>query len=256
MFRHISRIRILLFLTMLFPVFSCAGESIVSYDYEVVNTYAHDKTAYTQGLFVENGYLYESCGQYGMSSFRKYDIASGKIMDEVSFGREYFAEGSCCLDGIVYILTWMEETCFVYDLATMSQVGSLPYAGEGWGLATDGSQLIMSDGTSSLRFLDPLTFAVRKTVEVTMDGKPLRFINELEYIGGMIWANVYLSDIVVMINPKTGKVEGKIDFSRLYPYSERHDKADVLNGIAYDRDTGKIYVTGKLWPSIYEIEIL
>lgn len=225
------------------------------WEYRIEKVYNHDRSSYTQGLFVENGVMYESSGQYGHSSFRKVDLGTGRVLARTDFPKEYFVEGSCVLDGILYILTWNEETCFVYDLATMTPLANIRYSGEGWGITTDGRNLIMSDGSSRISFRDPSTFEVLRTVDVMLDGKKLNFINELEYIDGMIWANVYLTDRIAIIDPSDGKVVSLLDLADLYPVRERIPGADVLNGIAYDKSTGKIYVTGKLWPKLFEISV-
>lgn len=232
-----------------------SNNKIKNYSYKVDRVLRHDPTAYTQGLFFEKGVLYESTGQYGQSSFRKVDLETGAVLQRVNFDSKYFIEGSCVLNGMLYVLTWMENVCLVYDINSLQQVGQLRNPREGWGLTTDGKDLIMSDGTTMIYFLDPNTFFDKRSIEVKRDGKPITYINELEYIDGKIWANVYLSEEILIINPSTGVVEGVIDFAGIYPMSERPAKADVFNGIAYNPITKKIYVTGKLWTKIFEVSI-
>ncbi len=217
-----------------------------------VRTYPHDITSYTQGLFFRDGVLYESTGQYGSSTFRIVDLESGKALRRLDFDRKYFVEGSCVLDGELFILTWENKVVFVYDAQTLEYKRSYSYPREGWGLTTDGQQLIASDGSANLYFLDTKC-RVRKTLPVRMGKRTVRDLNELEYIDGKIWANVYLTDILVIINPETGYVEATVDASGLFPRSKRNPEADVLNGIAVK--DGKVYLTGKQWPHLYEIEL-
>ena len=215
--------------------------------------YRHDTGSYTQGLFFHDGKLYESAGQYGESSMRITDFATGRVVKRRNFGREYFIEGSCICKGNLYILTWREHTCFVCNPETLESVGTLRYAGEGWGLTTDGENLIMSDGSSGITFRDPRNLAVIKTIEVTLDGKEVKLLNELEYIDGEIWANVYCSDFIVRIDPSTGKVNSVLDCRGILPDGLKKPSTDVLNGIAYNPKDKSIYITGKLWPRLYKI---
>lgn len=215
----------------------------------------HDMSSYTQGLFFYNGEMFESSGQYGSSSFRKVDPASGKVLNSLYFPNEYFAEGSCAIDGRAYILTWQEGLCFVYDLSGFVKLAEFRYSGEGWGLTTDGKYLIMSNGTSTLSFRDPLTFIEQRTLDVKIGGRPLQYLNELEYIDGKIWANVYGTDYIVIIDPVTGNVTGRIDCRGLLDSKYRTRNIDVLNGIAYNPKDNSIYLTGKYWPIIYKVTI-
>ena len=201
---------------------------------------------------IRDGVLYESTGQYGSSTFRIVDLESGKALRRLDFDRKYFVEGSCVLDGELFILTWENKVVFVYDAQTLEYKRSYSYPREGWGLTTDGQQLIASDGSANLYFLDTKC-RVRKTLPVRMGKRAVRDLNELEYIDGKIWANVYLTDILVIINPETGYVEATVDASGLFPRSKRNPEADVLNGIAVK--DGKVYLTGKQWPHLYEIEL-
>lgn len=225
------------------------------YTYEVVRSWPHDRGAFTQGLLVRNGSLLESTGNYGVSSLREVEPASGRILKQVAVPREYFAEGLAVIGDRAFQLTWQHQKGFVYDADTFRKLQEFAYEGEGWGLTTDGTQLVLSDGTSRLRFLDPKTFAVVRTVNVTLDGVPLERLNELEWINGEVFANVWQTDSVVRIDPATGKVRGVIDFTGLLPATERAPDTDVLNGIAYDPATGRLLVTGKHWPKLYEIRL-
>lgn len=225
------------------------------YTAKVEETFNHDTGSYTQGLFFYKGNLYESAGQYGESSMRKVDLKSGKVLKRYNFERRYFAEGSCVAGGRLFILSWREHTCFVCNPETFERLGSFKYKTEGWGLTTDGKSLIMSDGSSHIVYRDPKSFVVTRDIKVTFNGKELDYLNELEWIDGKIWANVYCSDVIVIINPADGKVTGVIDCSGIYPQSIRRPSDDVLNGIAYNPADGKIYVTGKYWPKMYRITI-
>ena len=236
--------------------FIAQAQKVKEYKLQVVESLPHDTRSYTQGLFFHNGELYESCGQYGSSSFRKVELRTGKDLRRLNFDSRYFVEGSCTLGDFLYILTWQEHKCFVYDINTFKYLGELYNPREGWGLTTNGKDLILSDGTPYIYFLDPQTFAVRSSRKVTMAGKPLTFLNELEYINGQIWANVYTHDYIVIIDPATGNVTGRIDCKGLLPNSLRKPTTDVLNGIACNPATGEIYLTGKYWPKMYKVKLV
>lgn len=227
-----------------------------NYSLKVLETFPHDRNAYTQGLFFHDGALYESCGQYGQSHFKKVDFKSGKTLRRLNFNPEYFAEGACVLGNYLYILTWQEHKCFIYNINTLEYLGELWNFTEGWGITTNGKELIMSDGSSTLYFLDPMTFSVKSKISVKSDGKPLNYLNELEFINGEIWANVYGCDIIAVINPSDGVVKKIIDCRNLLPRSLYTSTTDVLNGIAYNPETGYIYLTGKNWPKMYRVEIV
>ena len=233
-----------------------SAQSVKTYGYKVEESLPHDVSSYTQGLFFHEGTLYESAGQYGESSFRRVDLRSGQVQQRMNFNARYFAEGSCVLNGRLYVLTWREKECFVYDIRSWNQLGTLRYPGEGWGLTTDGKSLIMSDGTSTLTFRNPETFAVERSVDVTLRGQKVLYLNELEYIKGEIWANVYGTDQIVRIDPETGFVHGVINLRGLLPQQLRKPRTDVLNGIAYDPKSGAVYVTGKYWPKMYRITLV
>lgn len=248
--------RFLIFFCLTVLPFVAGAQKVKEYKLQVVEALPHDSRSYTQGLFFHDGKLYESCGQYGSSSFRKVELHTGKDLRRLNFDSRYFVEGSCTLGNLLYILTWQEHKCFVYDINTFKYLGELYNPREGWGLTTNGKDLILSDGTPFIYFLDPQTFAVRSSMKVTMAGQPLTFLNELEYINGQIWANVYTKDYIVIIDPATGKVIGRIDCKGLLPNSLRKVTTDVLNGIAYNSVTGDIFLTGKYWPKMYKVKLV
>lgn len=244
--------KLIVLLPMLLFCAGCADAKVKQYGIEVVKEYPHDRSSYTQGLFFHGGNLYESTGQYGSSTFRIVDIVDGKPLRKLDFSKKYFVEGSVILGDELYILTWTNKVVFVYDAKTLEYKSTLSYPREGWGLTTDGKSLIASDGSSSLYFMDS-SMKVARTVTVKMDGRPIRFLNELEYINGKIWANVYTSDLILIINPSDGNVEGVVDCTGLLPQKLRRQDTDVLNGIAVD-DDGNIYLTGKNWPKMYQVK--
>jgi len=226
-----------------------------NYRVKVLEVLPHDVNSYTQGLFFFDQQLYESAGQYGESNFRKVDLKNGTTLKSIDFPKEYFAEGSSVIGDKLYILTWMERVVFVYNINTFKQIGTLFNPKEGWGLTTDGKQLIMSDGSSNIFFIDPSNFQEKSRIEVKLNGKSITQLNELEYINGYIWANVYGSDLIVIIDPKSGFVKATVDCRNLLPGNLRTAKTDVLNGIAYNPVSKQIYITGKLWPKLYRIKI-
>ncbi len=244
-----------LVLAVLLPLQSCAAKGVRQYKVSVVREYRHDTSSFTQGLFFHDGAMYESTGMNGESTLRKVDLESGKALERQDFSRKYFVEGSVALGGIIYVLTWTNKVAFMYDAATLAYKGAWSYPREGWGLTTDGKSLIASDGSSKLYFLTP-DFKLEKSVSVTMNGRPLRYLNELEWIDGRIWANVYTTDMIVIINPEDGKVEASIDCTGLLPRHLRTERTDVLNGIARNPADGKIYLTGKYWPRLYEVKLI
>ena len=228
---------------------------VVQYRLQVLNEFPHDVTSYTQGLFFYGGQLYESTGLNGKSTFRKVDIPTGKPLYRLDFDKKYFIEGSVEKDGNIFILTWMNNVAFVYDAKTLEYKSTFSYPREGWGLTTDGHNLIASDGSSDLFFMND-EFQTVRTVPVRLKGRPVADLNELEYIDGKVWANVYLTDMIVIIDPADGNVTGVIDCSGLLPDSLRTGDTDVLNGIARNPVDGKLYVTGKNWPRMYEVKIV
>jgi glutamine cyclotransferase len=231
-----------------------SGE-IARYAYEVVEIWPHDREAFTQGLVFRGGNLIESTGLNGRSTLREVELKSGRILKQVTLAPAYFAEGVAVIGSHAFQLTWQNHKGFVYDADTFQLQKEFSYEGEGWGLTSDGTSLILSDGSSRIRFIDPGTFAVRRTIAVTAHGQPVDRLNELEYIRGEIFANVWLTDEVVRIDPATGMVRGVIDFSGLLPRRERTPDTDVLNGIAWDSQNDRLFVTGKRWPKVYEVKL-
>jgi glutamine cyclotransferase len=234
---------------------SCGTSKVREYRVQVVKEYPHDVTSYTQGLFFDGDRFIETTGQWGESSLRTVDLETGEAITRQDFSRKYFAEGSCILDGNLYILTWTNQVAFVYDADSLTYKATLAWPrAEGWGLTTDGKQLIASDGSAFLFFLDKDLKELRRQ-RVTLSGKPVRYLNELEWIDGKVWANVYTTDTIVIINPETGIVEATVDCRGLLPRQERTRDTDVLNGIAVDAE-GRIFLTGKYWPKLYQIELV
>lgn len=224
--------------------------------YQIVATYPHDTGAFTQGLFFWQGILYESTGRFGQSTVRKVNLVTGEIIASRDLPPEYFGEGITRWQDKIIALTWRAGTGFVMDIETLSPLEAFSYPGEGWGITANQTQLIQSDGSHILRFLNPDTFEITGTLSVNLNGKPLRNINELEWINGEIWANVWQSDLIARIDPATGNVTAVIDFTGLFPPSARQNpNDDVLNGIAYDAETGRLFITGKHWPGLYEITV-
>jgi glutamine cyclotransferase len=229
------------------------GSAPPVYGYEIVNTYPHDPDAFCQGLVFEDGALYESTGRYGRSSLRRVDLQSGKVLKKFSLKNRYFGEGIAIFGDQIIQLTWRSGVGVVYDKASFAPRSVFRYRGEGWGITTDGRRLLISDGSAVLRVLDPKTFRQLDTITVRSAGTPVRWLNELEYVEGEIYANVYGSDRIARISPKTGEVLGWIDLAGLLKGHERLDPDAVLNGIAYDPETKRLFVTGKLWPRLFEI---
>jgi glutaminyl-peptide cyclotransferase len=225
------------------------------YGYEVVNVYPHDPDAFTQGLLFRDGVLYESTGLYGESTLRRVRLDTGEVLQERRLERRYFGEGLVDWNNRLIQLTWQENTAFVYDIETFAVIGRHSYRGEGWGLTHDGERLIMSDGSSELRFLAPDTFAETGRLRVTEDGRPVHYLNELAMVRGEIFANVWGSDHIFIIDPQTGAVTARVDLSDLLSPAERVPPVDVLNGIAYDAGGDRLFVTGKRWPKLFEIRL-
>lgn len=224
--------------------------------FRVIAEYPHDATAFTQGLVFTDGRLYEGTGKKGESSLRRIELATGRTELTVPLDSAYFGEGITILDGKLYQLTWQNRLGIIYDQRTFNPVSTFRYTGEGWGLTHDGKRLILSDGTSTLRFIDPKTFEVAKRLKVRAANGPIDKLNELEYRKGEILANIWYSDRIARISPETGEVLGWIDLTNLYPARQRSSKEDVLNGIAYDESNDRLLVTGKNWPKVYEIEVI
>ena len=226
------------------------------YTYEVVAEYPHLRTSYTQGLQFVDGELWEGTGEYGRSQLLRTDVASGKVLQSKKLSKEEFGEGITILGDKIYQLTWLNGKLHIYDKATLRHLATHTYKGEGWGLTSDGEKLYMSDGTNYIRILNPETMAQERRIGVTLRGESLQYLNELEWIDGKIWANVYTTDHIVIINPENGVVEGVVNLSGILPEKERDYKTDVLNGIAYDKATKRIFVTGKNWSKLFEIRVI
>lgn len=225
------------------------------YDYRVINTYSHDPQAFTQGLVYDGDFLYEGTGLYGESSLRKVELTTGKALKKVALEPRYFGEGIALWQDKIVQLTWKSQVGFIYNQETFAQESDFTYTTEGWGLTHDGDRLIMSDGTDKLYFLDPESFEKLNSIQVRYQGKPVRRLNELEYIDGEIFANIWMTNFIARISPLTGEVLSLIDLRGLNP-SAGKDGQDVLNGIAYDKDEKRLFVTGKLWPKLYEIKLI
>lgn len=227
--------------------------SPIQYTYQIIKTHPHDTTAFTEGLVFDNGVLYESTGEYGSSSLRQVNLENGDVLNEVLLPNQYFGEGLTVVNDSLVQLTWREKIGFIYDKETFGLIENFSYSGEGWGLTFNGSYLIMSDGTSKLTFLEPVTFQMVGQVNVHDGINPVSNINELEFINGAVYANIWMQQKIAIINPQTGTVKGWIDLTEIY---QPNNLNDVLNGIAYDSQTNRIFITGKDWPTLYEIKII
>ena len=227
-----------------------------AYTYRIKAVYPHATDAYTQGLQFVDGLLWEGTGLNGASRLTKTDLETSRTTVIARLPRADFGEGITLLNGKIYQLTWQSNKAYVYDAATGRETATFRYTGEGWGLTTDGEKLYMSDGSENIRIVDPVDFRRTGSITVTLRGEPVRLLNELEWIDGRIWANVYTTDYLLVIDPATGIVEGIVDLTGLLPDSDRTPDTDVLNGIARDAATGRIFVTGKNWPKLFEIEIV
>lgn len=232
------------------------ARSIPEYGFEVVHTYRHDPLAFTQGLLYLDGYLYEGTGINDQSSIRKVKLETGEVMEKRDVPGQYFGEGIVNWQDRLLELTWTTHIGFIYDLATFAPKGQFEYSGEGWGLTQDGKRIIMSDGTADLRFWDPGTLKETGRVTVTADGQPVKELNELEYVKGEVYANVWQTNRIARIDPASGKVVGWIILANLLSPSDRTDQTDVLNGIAYDAQGDRLFVTGKRWPKLFEIRLV
>jgi glutaminyl-peptide cyclotransferase len=225
------------------------------YSYQVVRSYPHDPEAFTQGLEFLDGSLYEGTGLNGRSSIRRVTLSTGDVVQRRPLGSEHFGEGITIFGDRLFQLTWQSQIAMAYDRRTFQPIRTFSYSGEGWGLTHDASNLIMSDGTPALRFLAPDTFRERRRVSVSDNGVPVTYLNELEFVKGEVWANVWTTDFIVRIDPAAGRVNGWIDLRGLLPARERAGDA-VLNGIAYDAANDRLFVTGKLWPRVFEIKLI
>ena len=227
----------------------------VAYTYDVVNIFPHNRGAFTEGLVFLKGILLESTGLNGSSTLCKVDLQSGRVLQELRLPSQYFGEGMTELGGKIYQLTWKNQKGFVYALDTFAVEREFTYTGEGWGLTTDGTSLIMTDGTNQIRFIDPKTFQVTRTIAVLRDGQPLAMLNELEWVKGELYANIWQTQTVARIDPATGRLLGLIDFSGLLTPADYRSGVDVLNGIAYDAAGDRLFVTGKNWPKLFEVRV-
>jgi glutaminyl-peptide cyclotransferase len=272
--RRQIRVRVLVLCAGLHMVLACSGPSPatqpssdkdqtppaaagpVVYGYRVVNTYPHDPEAFTQGLVFDNGDLYEGTGLYGGSSIRQVELETGNVIRSVILDGRYFGEGITILHSRLIQLTWREGVGLIYDLADLKQSASFAFPTEGWGLTHDGHRLIASNGSSTLFYLDPQTMAIVDQISVHAPEGPVTALNELEWVAGEIFANVWLTDRIVRISPIDGQVTGRIDLTGLLPPADRLPSVDVLNGIAYDAAGQRLFVTGKLWPKLFEIELV
>lgn len=235
------------------PVGAAPGHAAARY--EIVNVYPHDRQAWTEGLVFRNGVLHESTGLYGRSTVRRVDLATGKVTLLRRLNDGIFAEGLTFVGGRGYLLTWKEERALLLDAQTLGRIGRHEYAGQGWGLTTNGQRLVMSNGTAVIRFRDAATFAVVRQITVTDGGEPVTRLNELEWINGRIWANIWLVPEIVVIDPANGRVVERIDFSGLLEREQRLGDPSDMNGIAYLAAGGRIFVTGKHWRNLYEIRL-
>lgn len=225
--------------------------------FRVVASYPHDRNAFTQGLAYENGFLYEGTGLYGASTLRKVELTTGKVLQSIALPERYFGEGIVIWEDTIIQLTWQSRVGFVYNKESFEKLREFQYPTEGWGITHDGTHLIMSDGTASLYFLDPETFVEVKTIaEVRDENGPVTRLNELEFVNGFIYANVWRTDRLVRIDPESGRVVGDVDLTGLLPLADRIPPVDVLNGIAYDPEGNRFFVTGKNWPKLFHIELV
>lgn len=231
-------------------------EKYTEFTYEVVNEYPHYSNAFTQGLVYDNGFLYEGTGLKGQSSLRKLNFTTGQIVNKVDLDKQYFGEGIAILNSKIYQLTWQDKVGFIYDKDTFNKLGEFEYDTEGWGLTHDGTNLILSDGTPSIYYISPNDFEIVRRIDVYDSNGPISNINELECIYGNIFANVWLTDQIVIINSLNGTLLGRIDLTGLLKASDRTTETDVLNGIAFDYETNRLFVTGKNWPKVFEIKLI
>ncbi len=238
------------------PVSVLSLPAVPTLTVKVVNTYPHDRAAFTEGLVIDGGVLYEGTGLNGQSSLRRVDLESGRVQHSAPLDPQYFGEGITVWDDQIIQLTWKSHVGIVYDKATFKLLKTFNYPSEGWGITHDDKSLIMSDGTPTLYFLDPATFQETKRITVTNQGQPVFNLNELEYVHGEILANVWQTDRIARLSPETGQVIGWIDLTGLLSQADREPPVDVLNGIAYDAEHDRLFVTGKLWPKLFEITLV
>ncbi len=249
----------LLLLPLLLLQLGCSHDPLLkakNFTYQIVKTYPHDSLAFTQGLDWDDGIVYEGTGLHGKSSLRQVALETGEIILKIDNQREIFGEGITVFNNLIYQLTWKNKTVFVYNKHDLSLVKSHHYSREGWGITHDNTSLILSDGTSTLYFLDPETLGEKRRISVSDINDEIQYLNELEYIKDKIYANIWKSNRIAIINPSNGIVEGWVDLSDLHEQLEIANKEGVLNGIMYDHKEERLFVTGKLWPTLYEIRLL
>jgi glutaminyl-peptide cyclotransferase len=222
---------------------------------ELVATFQHDSKAFSQGLVVDKGEMFEGTGLYGSSTLRRVELESGRVLSSVSLPKEYFGEGIALLDDRIFQLTWKENVCFVYDRAMLKHIETFKFADEGWGLTTDGKELFLSDGTPTIKVFEPKKFKLIRKIRVRNGARKIDALNELEYVNGELLANIWKSDLIARISPKTGDILGWLDAGHLYPSAQRASSENVLNGIAYDASSKRLFVTGKNWPHLFEVRI-
>ncbi len=233
-----------------------AQEDVPRFGYKVLQTYPHNINSFTQGLVFRDGYLFEGTGKNGESSLSQLNLEDGSVLQSTALNRRYFGEGIEIVGDKIYQLTWRSNMVFVYDKNSFEPIGNHYNASEGWGLAYDGEHLILSDGTATLQFMNPETFAPQRKVQVTLNGNPIIYLNELEYINGQIWANVWQTDYIVRIDPASGNVVSLIDMTGLSAQTQLGSSEAVLNGIAWDEAGQRLFVTGKHWSNLFEIELV
>ncbi|MES2756163.1 MAG: glutaminyl-peptide cyclotransferase [Pseudomonadota bacterium] len=238
------------------PGLAYAQTAIPVYSFMVKHAYPHDTKAFTQGLFIKDGALYESTGMKGESSIRRVQLETGRVLQKIDLAPEFFGEGIAPLGNDIVSLTWQSKVGFVHDAKTLKLKRKFSYEGEGWGLASNGTQVFMSDGSPAIRLLDPKTLKETKRIQVTAGGKPVPNLNELEWVDGQLFANVWGTNVIARIDPVSGNVVGWIDLTGLLDPSFKVGTDDVLNGIAWDASRRRLFVTGKHWPKLFEIELV
>lgn len=256
--KHITFKGWALSLILLLAPWSAASlaDDVRHFSLKIVNVYPHDRTAFSQGLIYDGGYLYESTGLYGRSKVKVIDLANDRVVKSIDLDDRYFGEGLTAVDDKLVQLTYRERRGFVYDKQTLKVTQTFDYPTEGWGITYDGSRLILSNGSSHLFYLDPSTYRRVGSLEVRKGGEPVANLNELEYIDGLIFANIWMTNVIVQIDPESGRIVGEIDCRELAKRYEKDGNVDVLNGIAYDRKDRRLFVTGKLWPELFEVELV
>ncbi len=250
----LMRLMTILLLLALAPALQ--AQELVRYGYRIVETYPHNIQSFTQGLLFEDGFLYEGTGKNGLSSLSKIDLDTGDVVQSTPLNQRYFGEGIEHVGNRLFQLTWRSHLVFEYDMSTFEQLDTHYNATEGWGLAYDGEQLILSDGSATLRFIDPDGFVPTGEVTVTLNGNPINNLNELEYIDGEVWANVWQTDFILRIDPATGNVNSLVDLTGLSTQTRLGSNEAVLNGIAWDAENERLLVTGKHWSNLFEIELV